>query len=317
MKNRSRAFTLVELLVVIAIIGILIGMLLPAVQQVREAARRTQCQNNLKQLSLGALNYESARGEFPPGELRFADVPKQKRGSNFFIQLLPFIEAGSILDAVNYDFRKNIGSPANQLFPNDPNLADVRAQLDQAIPAFRCPSNDNLPEVRDYFGVQGSTDRGHGNPGGRGFIHTDGVFGEAIARSIADISDGTSNTLVLGENYLRVFSNPVDRVFPEGRRSAGYADWRGGGGTQVFVNPPRSVLTLNSVINDPNFFEDGESFALAETIHDHPFSSVHPGGANFAFADGHVRLVSDEADVIVLAEAGSMDSSGVLDESGL
>ena len=109
-SNRHNGFTLVELLVVIAIIGILIGMLLPAVQSVREAARRTSCANNIRQLALACHNYEGAFGEFPPG-LEQEFLPSSEVGSEFagfqghsvFYYLLPHIEQGNLFDSMDRD----------------------------------------------------------------------------------------------------------------------------------------------------------------------------------------------------------------------
>ncbi len=107
------AFTLVELLVVIAIIGILVGLLLPAVQAAREAARRMQCTNNLKQMTLALHNHESARKTFPASDLVLS-LPNTTRGSNWFIQLLPYIEGNNILSSINYDFNPPATPPGSR-----------------------------------------------------------------------------------------------------------------------------------------------------------------------------------------------------------
>lgn len=313
MAKHSLGFTLVELLVVIAIIGILVALLLPAVQQSRDAARRTECNNNLKQLSLAALNHESQHGVLPAGGLILEgneNTSGYYRGSNLFIQMLPYLEQTNLLTSIDYDTR----------------APWAYTQLNQhgseiALSVFRCPTNGNLPEVRDYFGVQGGQDRKFGNVINRGILHGDGVFGIYSGRAISKITDGTSKTMVIGENRLRAKYNTVDRA--QGTDYSGYADWRTGGGggrgsasdiMRTPVNPPRSVLTLNSVINDPAFFEpEGGSFDDRFSTHDHPFSSNHQNAANFAFADGHVQLVNDAIDLLVLRELGSMNSGGVVD----
>lgn len=304
-KNRN-AFTLVELLVVIAIIGILIGMLLPAVQQVREAARRVQCGNNLRQLGLASLNHESAKMLFPAGELIYPGNLRANRyrGSNLFIQLLPYVEGNNILTSVSYDFTAPWAY--EQLFA----LEDGAS-----LPVFRCPSVASPAEARDYFGVQGGDDAEF--PHTNGDLHDDGVFGIHDRRSMSSISDGTSNTAIIGENCNKAYGNTIEPI-----TDSGFADWRRGdvvGGNindarRLPVLPAATVLTLNSQLNDDRFNLDGEFFGLVEQQRNHPFSAFH-GGVNFVFADGHVTLISTSIGLETLQEVGSMDSGGVLDHS--
>ena len=311
-KKQHNGFTLVELLVVIAIIGILIGMLLPAVQQVREAARRTECGNSLRQLSLACLNHESAVSKFPAGELILQGNLKagRFRGSNLFIQLLPYIEGNNILTSVNYDF--NAPWAYEQLFVLNNDLS---------IPSFHCPSVGSPAIARDYFGIQGSQDNRFPDPS-LGDLHNDGVFGIFNRRRISEISDGTSNTAFLSENCTNAYGNDVE---PDADTTTGFADWRRGSQTGGSLNEARRnpvrpagvVLTLNNVINDERFTHDGKFHGDQSQVHNHPFSSLHNGGVNMAFADGHVQFVSDDVNLLVLQEAGSMNSGGVLDMNSL
>ena len=332
---KKRGFTLVELLVVIAIIGILIGMLLPAVQQVREAARRTQCLNTLRQLSLACLNFESSRMEFPAGD----QIPRNlfggetARGSNWFIQILPFVEQQNVLSQVNYDFNNaDTLTRAGGIYDLDQDGNETVDGIDLAPAAVtHCPSIGSPDWARDYFGVQGGQDREFGNFIGRGFVHGDGILGVCRGRSMGQIIDGTSNTMVIGENAVKQWRGQQEGG-PLGLEIAnpepGFAAWWFGGGSgaqQASVadakrrpaNPARHVLTTNLPINAPEFLEDGSQYNRRGNLNNTPFSSSHPGGANFAFADGHVSVISEDVDDFTYQEAASMNSGGVLDLNSL
>lgn len=179
-------FTLVELLVVIAIIGILIGMLLPAVQQVREAARRVSCANNIRQLGLAAHNYESAFGHFPPGVVDNDDDLTDALHSGM-VYLLPFVEQNNLYDL--YDFSTDWKSD------NNAPLAETR------IDVFQCASNDS--QVVQDGGVPGSGLDYALNKGSLAYLHkqglNDGMFDVNSKTRFASISDGSSNTFMMGE----------------------------------------------------------------------------------------------------------------------
>ncbi len=318
-SRRRSAFTLIELLVVIAIIGVLIGLLLPAVQKVREAAARIKCSNNLKQLTLAFHTHESAYGTFPAGDLIIGlplPAPTTQRGSNWFLQSLPFLEAGNVLTSNNYNFNR------------PPSAGFVYSQFDVAVNGIgigfstnlavaHCPSNDSPPWARDYFGVQGARDRRYGNYISRGFLHDDGMLGIYRGRTISECPDGTANTIVVGENYLAIVTGGIANAAGTNLTThnntpaapEGYAPWYWGGGSvsvaDAPVNPTRSVLTMNSPINDPTFFLGGANHNVLARAHDHPFSSRHPGGAMFGFCDGHVQFVRNSIDINVYRALGS------------
>ena len=186
LTSRQKGFTLVELLVVIAIIGILIGMLLPAVQQVREAARRVSCANKLKQLGLAAHNYASAFGHFPPGIVDDDDDLKDALHSGF-VFLLPYVEQQNLFDL--YDFSSDWKSE------NNAPLAQQRVEV------FLCPSNDSL--VEQDGGIPGEAVDYALCKGSLAYLHNqglrDGVFDVNSKTTFAYMTDGSSNTILMGE----------------------------------------------------------------------------------------------------------------------
>ncbi len=186
-KDRSRrAFTLLELLVVIAIIGILIGMLLPAVQSVREAARRTQCMNNVRQLALAAMNYESARMHFPPGVVDNDDNLRDAIRTGW-VELLPFFEQSAIYQ--QYDLGSDWKSDINR------ELAKIN------IPTFRCPSN--TVDFAQFGNFEGATCDYAMSKGPSGSLCETpspmGVFDINSKVGFGSITDGSSNTFLIGE----------------------------------------------------------------------------------------------------------------------
>ena len=242
-----RAFTLVELLVVIAIIGILIGMLLPAVQSVREAARRTVCLNNLKQIGLALQNYHSAHDAFPVGGTGWrgpwSPDETQIAWSAF---LLPYLEQGNVFQQI--EFSEAFDSPANA------------AAADEILDVFICPSSlrgRQLSDGRgpcDYGGMFGERITGPNNPP-KGLM----VYGQAYSHR--DIKDGSSHTIIIGE----------DSDFSDGQ-------WING----------RNIFDQAFPINAAPGFEND-------------IRSRHPGGANVALADGSTHFLSESTELELLA----------------
>lgn len=283
-KNKRLAFTLVELLVVIAIIGILIALLLPAVQAAREAARRTQCHNNLKQIGLAIHNYNDTLKTLPPGWL--ADEPLGEPGWGLLAYSLPFMEYGNIHDQIEFSF--GIGEEINE---------DVRMTQ---FPIFKCPSD--LPDDIFELGHLPGYDDDHDHNSGFGLLnnhdndHDDepvlvskcnysGVFGDteidetpASGRGLfyfrsrhrlADIHDGLSNTFLMGERNIAL--GPVTWVGVHHDADAPFA---------------RHIGSCDHVPNSPvGHFED--------------FRSYHPLGANFLMGDGSVHLIPEYIDAAV------------------
>lgn len=205
MSQRRTAFTLIELLVVIAIIGILVGLLLPAVQSAREASRRMQCQNNLKQLGLALHNHESAYKRFPAGAIhqKWDQQPTWTDGHwgwGVFANLLPFIEQTSLHGDLKLDMPLLGAPPA---FPVNPEHVDL---VDKTIPMYLCPSDLGTVLDERYRPVNYSACLGSGLAGVDSVAGSDrdadGVFYVNSPSRPADILDGLSNTLAMSETIL-------------------------------------------------------------------------------------------------------------------
>lgn len=292
--SRRPGFTLVELLVVIAIIGILVALLLPAVQKAREAARTLQCKNNLRQIGLGMLNYESARRSFPPGQQRFSTSGDAFGWSSFF---LPHIEEGAIHDRI--DFSKSLTDPINiPAFQNRissyicPSVS-TRAPARTGDFVGQFPENTNgLPSHKgggfaciDYFGVRGPGKEildTAGNPYGwnRGVLMD--IVGTALRSKtvrMKQIKDGTSKTICVAEATGRA----ADGVKLKG--AWGSAE-----------NTAEVELRIND-LNDVNVV-----IRKKDEIY-----SDHTGGAQVLYCDGSVILISDDTDLPIVHAICSRD----------
>jgi prepilin-type N-terminal cleavage/methylation domain-containing protein/prepilin-type processing-associated H-X9-DG protein len=293
-----RAFTLVELLVVIAIIGVLVALLLPAVQAAREAARRMKCQNNLKQLALAAHNYTDVVGVYPSAGISTNET-------SWMVHILPFIEQKNLYDQFNFA-AGTYTSGTNQVGRNALALNRIDAYLCPSSSLLKMPTNAphnaQTPEIINgatpytshYYGVQGpkgssvsggtyvlnQPSNSHGGFAANGIMQCDGRV------RIAEVTDGTSNTLIFGE--LSWFSPTVGSRFRTWMR--GCIDTFGAS------NPTRNV---NSSINTLNI----------ATFNDIAFGSMHPNGANFALADGSVRYLTNNIALGVFKAAASRDGA--------
>lgn len=314
-RRRSRGFTLIELLVVIAIIAILIALLLPAVQQAREAARRTQCKNNLKQLALACHNYHDVYQMFPLGHLRGSGrggnnplwaAANNKESWGWHTYILPFIEQKALFDLldVNTYGLDQVIAGENPALPNtnSGNKADDPLMaLQTRIPAYACPSdvNDGIAHRNRHFGGGRGIRRSPagntnwrpgittyiGNRGTRDQVQRVndpfGFFCYDLPIKIRDVLDGTSNTLMIGErDTKRCRSGAWPGVRnPRGGGTRGI--WYNIGHTRTLMNAPTSV------------FNWGSNNGCGES-----FSSMHTGGVQWAMADGSVRFISENIEFV-------------------
>ena len=298
--RRSHAgFTLIELLVVIAIIAVLIGLLLPAVQSAREAARRMQCTNNLKQLALAAMNYESASGCLPGNGYDDANSPSSgitsRRVPNFshFVRMTPYFEQGNILNAVNYNwtsyYYENVTIAGFQIAalncPSDPHSPQVistttpNSSWSSLYQSSVVNAGTWTQQMTSYGAVQGTFPGSFQNSyGSAELVQYNGVIYNDGATTIAAITDGTSNTLMFGER--------ADSLAPK------YGDSRyynSDGGWNQF----HWFDTMVSAYYPPNVQASGASVGYFKGIFQGQASSNHPGGVNFAFCDGSVKFIKN------------------------
>jgi len=301
---RRRGFTLIELLVVIAIIAILIGLLLPAVQKVREAALKTKCSNTLHQLAIAANNFHDQNGRFPVG-LAWTGTPvnatqpksyfpQEQSSRNLVIEMLPFFEQANLQS--RWDF-----NPANL----NNNLAVDRNGLSaQVINWLICPSNalkDPVQAVSTagagvrYYGMNTYC----GNAGLRSYFYTqmthDGIFFVNSKVRHFDITDGASNTLLFAERNH--FDPEFDRIYP----AYPIANWGG----WAFVTPRNSVADYLVGGGVPLNYMVPKSAPVGSFPHiDDRLTAIgsgHPGGANVALADGSVRFLPNTIKPAMLA----------------
>ena len=305
MANRNRrGFTLVELLVVIAIIGILVALLLPAIQAAREAARRTQCVNNLKQIGLALQNYHDTHRNFPYGSFNLREV-WPSTGSNWRALILPFMEQGTVHEQLSFaadtHFMAGGAAGANALLGNE-----VLRNL--VLPAYRCPSTvldkvgglNNVDAMNvTYVGNQGAArpipgldpnlgtqDCGHGWSCNNGVLVANQVFG------MQDVSDGTANTIMVAEQS--------GRVVLVNRTSNYYGGWYGSRHPR-WVGHPSGCGDLwqtgtSCVRFAPNsqIVQTGATEAMyRNNTH---WNSEHPGGINVVLVDGAIRFISNDID---------------------
>lgn len=334
---RRHGFTLIELLVVIAIIAILVALLLPAVQQAREAARRTQCKNNLKQLGLALQNYHDSYNTFPIGagsgrpnvsESLYVQISGTARAP-WTVAILPYLEKTAVYESFRQEetfvgvYDENNGrSPENRDASNIP------------MPIYHCPSYSGSDRLHsNYFGVMGGGTlpawTGASAHAGRAFWDN-GVLYANSRTKMRDITDGTSNTFLVGETKYQ--------LGPGGRSSgtirSGWASTiRGSGAVNVSI-PGTLAAATDVAINafkgtgntgDTAFNEgtasrygtviiSGSSVPATNCLQGRAFGSTHTGGCHFAFVDGSVHFIGENINLDTYQNLAIRNDGQVLGE---
>lgn len=325
----QRGFTLVELLVVIAIIGILVALLLPAVQAAREAARRTACANKLRQVTIGAILHQERKGYFPPAARR-RDNSTSSTTFSYVAVVLPYLENEQLQDLVRYDLSwadeankaaretplevfRCPSQPTDKTWVHLPGSSNSGDPVDSDLAAnFRavmgakskveldapCLKNQQQPANQIY-----KTDcitTGAGNAAINGVMYYDGATRDGgpakpCKTRPKDITDGLSNTFLIGEMAWEV---------------GNYRTWIVGREGGICYSGSNVTYSLNSAARTP---EPG-STVLQVTANDSSFGSKHPGGCHFSLADGSVQFVSEDTNINVLRAYASRNVGEIPDE---
>ena len=312
-KSRwSRGFTLIELLVVIAIIAVLIALLLPAVQQAREAARRSQCKNNLKQIGLALHNYHDTSNMFPPalissGRYNNSTWPRVLNTTGWVL-LLPFMDQAPMYNQYNFNVCSSMSSPYGRAVAGTD--ATNQPIYSRKLGVHNCPSD--ISNMAQYNNGPGGTGFYSSNNAARSSYffssghYTDydapweklnvlyrGAFGNDGAANLAQITDGSSNTILVGESKQL------------GKTSSAYGPYWGAG--------VHTCCHGRAALNDVRFTVNG-TFDPAQPGKQYAwgYGSYHTGGAHFVMGDGAVRFISDNINYISVFQSLNYVSDGVV-----
>ncbi len=322
-----RGFTLIELLVVIAIIAVLIALLLPAVQQAREAARRTQCKNNLKQIGLALHNYHDVYTTFPIGTSFSRGFVDPSFGVSWWVGLLPFFEQGSLANQITTEgthtgtLASSNGGTNTGYVVNAPLVDGLAISImlcaSSPVPAVRSSGYDHTITCPQYTGISGAAGGGEGfvNVAGRewtgyqsGLVSVGGMLVPLRAIRIGEVTDGTSNTIMVGEQSdfgKDAMGTPVIINNHQGFM-CGINEERLPIAGRTF-----NVTTIRYALNSANTSlvgvrnNDGVNNGLF---------SPHVGGVQVLLADGSVRFLGENADLLAVKRLATRDDGAVIGE---
>ncbi|MBA2114986.1 DUF1559 domain-containing protein [Bremerella alba] len=334
-KKTDGGFTLVELLVVIAIIGVLIALLLPAVQQAREAARRMSCSNNLKQIGIALHNYHDTHLKFPLGGWRSTASTSSPFGTSWWGGLLPFIEQAALYDRINFEADRPgwsgntsalTGTSANGMvcpsFPGETSGWNNRSWDSAATYigiAGAVLNNTNFTESRTNSGFACCSHSGGTNDG---IIAAGGIMFPNQSVGFRDVTDGSSNTLAVGECGGRMFtansgsltniSGSMVLVTAGGQH--GWLMGSEGTGTPPGYSNHRAfnITTVRYAPNEKNYDLNGISTNYGAN---NPLISEHPGGVMAVFVDGHVEFIAETIELDVFKYQATRDDGQVVSQN--
>ncbi len=337
-RSRNSGFTLIELLVSIAIIAILIALLLPAVQAAREAAYRTQCMNNLKQIGLALQNYHDVERALPIGAVHSRAVPSPTMGHSWYVALLPYVELQNIenefaTDGPNYGYPSNL--PFLAAAYNNGTLVD-KIKLDFA----RCPSSP-LPEYvnasglqharTSYVGISGATQNAAATSAGGGEANCCGssggqLMGKVSSRgclfpnasiSFRDVVDGLTNTICVGEasDFLHDTADG-NRYSIDGAHGLSWISGTNArgvpGGDPGFSSSNAAIYNVTTIAYPPNHNNYEEAGIWFNHGPNNPLTSPHSGGVQVLSLDGSARFLSETVDMTTFRRLAMRNDRGVV-----
>jgi prepilin-type N-terminal cleavage/methylation domain-containing protein len=291
MRVDRNGFTLIEVLVVIGVVGVLLALLLPAIQQARETARRGQCANNIRQLGLALHNYHDAHEVFPPGAILSNEL-------SWHVFVLPMLDQGTLYSQFNFDQGQYFAAAVNN--KNNPHGLTK-------VPQYLCPSGTHERSLTSadavdgqktytthYYGIMGP--RGDNPTGGTyelapgyGPFSVHGILGYESSKGFTDITDGASATFVVGE----ISWNDAN----------GYRTWVRGVNGNPMSGAKNVLHPINTVFYGGTYRDDGN----ASGFNDISLGSEHPGGTHVLMGDGAVRFVSETVDMVLYKNTASID----------